>query len=204
MARGPAVKIILADSERSELEMCARRRKIAWVDAVRAEIVLLAGDGINNCAIAATLGVSRLTVGPWRKRFAKKRFDGLDDEPRRGASGKIDDEKITEVVTKTLETMPADATHWSTRSMARRSGVSISTVHRIWNAFSLAPHRSETFKLSTDPLLSTPWKELTGRRTSSTGTPFSCSIASTGSLPDSKLQDGPEPVSLEIVVMLTL
>jgi transposase len=149
MARGPAVKIILGDSEHSELEMRARRRKIARVDAMRAEIVLLAADGMNNCAIAATLGVSRLTVGLWRKRFAKKRFDGLDDEPRCGAPRKIDDEKITEVVTKTLETMPADATHWSTRSMARTSGVSISTVHRIWNAFSLAPHRSETFKLST-------------------------------------------------------
>ena len=151
MARGPAVKIILGVSERSELEMRARRRKIARVDAVRAEIVLLAADGMNNCAIAATLGVSRLTVGLWRKRFAKKRFDGLDDEPRCGAPRKIGDEKIAEVVTKTLETMPAGATHWSTRSMARTSGVSISTVHRIWNAFSLAPHRSETFKLSTDP-----------------------------------------------------
>src|SRR5580704_12636257 len=151
MARGPAVKIILGDSERSELEMRARRRKIARVDAVRAEIVLLAADGMNNCAIAVTLGVSQLTVGLWRKRFVKKRFDGLDDEPRCGAPRKIGDEKIAEVVTKTLETMPADATHWSTRSMARTSGVSISTVHRIWNAFSLAPHRSETFKLSSDP-----------------------------------------------------
>ena len=104
MARGPAVKIILGDSERSELEMRARRRKIARVDAVRAEIVLLAADGMNNCAIAATLGVSRLTVGLWRKRFAKKRFDGLDDEPHCGAPRKIGDEKIAEVVTKTLET----------------------------------------------------------------------------------------------------
>ena len=151
MARGPAVKIILTDSERSELEMRVRRRKIARADAVRAEIVLLAADGMNNCAIADELGVSRLTAGLWRKRFAKRRFDGLDDEPRCGTPRQIGDEKIAEVVTKTLETMPADATHWSTRSMARASGVSISTVHRIWNAFSLAPHRSETFKLSTDP-----------------------------------------------------
>ena len=151
MARGPAVKIILGDSERGELEMRARRRKIARVDAVRAEIVLLAAEGMNNCAIAATLGLSRLTAGLWRKRFVKKRFDGLDDEPRCGAPRKIGDEKIAEVVTKTLETMPADATHWSTRSMVRTSGVSISTVHRIWNAFSLAPHRSETFELSSDP-----------------------------------------------------
>jgi len=151
MARGPAVKIILTDSERSQLEMRVRRRKIGRADAVRAEIVLLAGDGMTNCAIADELGVSRLTAGLWRKRFAKRRFDGLDDEPRCGAPRKIGDAKIAEIVTKTLEAMPADATHWSTRSMARTSGVSISTVHRIWNAFSLAPHRSETFKLSTDP-----------------------------------------------------
>jgi len=151
MARGPAVAIILTDSERSELEKRVRRRQIARADALRAEIVLLAADGMNNCAIADELGISRLTAGLWRKRFANKRFDGLDDEPRCGAPRKIADEKIAEVVTKTLETLPADATHWSTRSMARTSGVSISTVHRIWNAFSLAPHRSETFKLSTDP-----------------------------------------------------
>ena len=144
MAHGPAVKIMLGDSERGELEMRARRRKIGRADAVRAEIVLLAADGANNCAIAAALGVSRLTVGLWRRRFAEKRFDGLDDEPRCGAPRKIGDEKIAEVVTNTLETMPADATHWSTRSMARASGVSISTVYRIWSAFSMAPHRSET------------------------------------------------------------
>ena len=143
MARGPAAKIILGDGERSELEMRVRRRKIARADAVRAKIVLLAADGMSNCAIADQLGVSRLTAGLWRKRFAKERFDGLDDEPRCGAPRKIGDEKIAEIVTKTLETMPADATHWSTRSMARTSGVSISTVHRIWNAFSLAPHRIE-------------------------------------------------------------
>src|SRR5437667_3791719 len=151
MARGPAVKIILTESERSELEMRVRRRKIARADAVRAEIVLLAADGMNNCAIADELGISRLTAGLWRKRFANRRFDGLDDEPRCGAPRKIGDDKIAEVVTKTLETIPAHATHWSTRSMAKASGVSISTVHRIWNAFSLQPHRSEAFKLSTDP-----------------------------------------------------
>ena len=151
MARGAAVKIVLSDSERGELEMRVRRRKIARADAVRAQIVMLAADGMNNSAIADELGISRLTVGLWRSRFAQKHLDGLDDEPRCGAPRKIGDEKIEEVVTKTLETLPSDATHWSTRSMARASGVSISTVHRIWNAFSLAPHRTETFKLSTDP-----------------------------------------------------
>src|SRR5665213_1670484 len=114
MAPGPAVKIVLSDSERGELEMRVRRRKIARADAVRAQIVMLAADGMNNSAIADELGVSRLTVGLWRKRFAKKRFNGLDDEPRCGAPRKIGDEKIAQVVTKTLETMPSDATHWST------------------------------------------------------------------------------------------
>src|SRR3977135_1333949 len=163
MAGGPAVKYFGRGEECMELEMRVRRRKIARADAVRAEIVLLAADGMNNCTIADELGVSRLTAGLWRNRFAKRRFDGLDDEPRCGTPRKIGDEKIAEVVTKTLETMPADATHWSTRSMARTSGVSISTVHRIWNAFSLAPHRSETFKLSTDPQFVEKVRDIVGR-----------------------------------------
>jgi transposase len=149
---GPAaVEIVLTERERGELEARVRRRKISRADAMRAEIVLLAADGLNNCAIADEIGVSRMTVLTWRKRFAAQRFDGLDDEPRCGAPRKIGDDKIADVVTKTLETMPSHATHWSTRSMAKASGLSVSTVHRIWNAFSLQPHRSETFKLSTDP-----------------------------------------------------
>jgi transposase len=149
---GPAaVEIVLSGMERDELEARVRRRKIARADAMRAEIVLLAADGLNNCAIADEIGVSRMTVLTWRKRFAAHRMDGLDDEPRCGAPRKIGDDKIADVVTKTLETMPSHATHWSTRSMAKASGLSVSTVHRIWNAFSLQPHRSETFKLSTDP-----------------------------------------------------
>jgi transposase len=101
------------------LEARVRRRKIARADVMRAEIVLLAADGLNNCAIADEVGVSRMTVLTWRKRFAARRLQGLDDEPRCAASRKIGDEKITEVVTETLEAMPVDATHWSTRSMAK-------------------------------------------------------------------------------------
>ena len=151
MAGPGAVAIVLSKGERCELERRVRRRKIAHADAMRAEIVLLAADGLNNCAIAEEIGACRMTVMTWRKRFACRRLDGLDDEPRCGAPRKIGDDKIAEVVTKTLETMPTHATHWSTRSMAKASGVSVSTVHRIWNAFSLQPHRSETFKLSSDP-----------------------------------------------------
>jgi len=151
MAGPGAVAIVLSKEGRCELERRVRRRKIALADAMRAEIVLLAADGLNNCAIAEEIGACRMTVMTWRKRFAFRRLDGLDDEPRCGAPRKIGDDKIAEVVTKTLETMPTHATHWSTRSMAKASGVSVSTVHRIWNAFSLQPHRSETFKLSSDP-----------------------------------------------------
>ncbi len=162
MAWGAAVRIELSDAERSELRARARRRKIARADAMRAEIVLLAADGMTNLAIAERLGITRVTVATWRGRFAAGRLDGLVDEPRPGAPRKIGDDKIAEVVTTTLETMPAAATHWSTRSMAKATGVSTSTVHRIWRAFSLQPHRSETFKLSTDPLFVEKVRDIVG------------------------------------------
>jgi transposase len=151
MAGRAAIHIELSEDERAELSTRLRRRKVARADAMRAEIVLLAADGVTNLAIAERLGVTRVTVGLWRKRFAVKRLEGLIDEPRPGAPRKIGDDKIAEVVTTTLEKLPATATHWSTRSMARVSGLAPSTIHRIWQAFSLQPHRSETFKLSTDP-----------------------------------------------------
>lgn len=157
-----AVRIGLEDDERAELQLRSRRRKTTRGDAMRAQIVLLAADGISNLAIARRLGITRVTVATWRRRFAAKRLDGLLDEPRPGAPRKIGDEKITAVVTQTLETQPTEATHWSTRSMARASGLSVSTVHRIWQAFSLQPHRSETFKLSTDPLFVEKVRDIIG------------------------------------------
>ncbi len=160
---GPsAVRIELTDVERVELEGRTRRRKTARADALRAEVVLLAASGMTNLGIAQRLGITRVTVTTRRKRFAALRLDGLGDEPRPGAPRKIVDEKITELVTATLETLPATATHWSTRSMAKASGVSVSTVHRIWRAFSLQPHRSETFKLSTDPLFVEKVRDIVG------------------------------------------
>ena len=162
MAWRAAVRIEVEEAERGELEARMRRRKIARADAMRAEIVLLAAEGLTNLAIAGRLGITRVTVATWRKRFATQRLDGLIDEPRPGAPRKIGDEKIAEVVTTTLETMPAAATHWSTRSMAKASGLSVSTVHRIWRAFSLQPHRSETFKLSTDPLFVEKVRDIVG------------------------------------------
>ncbi len=149
--RKAASKITLSEVERSTLERLVRRRKVSRGDALRAEIVLCAAEGMNNCEIADAVGVTRQTVRTWRDRFAQHRLDGLDDEPRCGAPRKIGDDRIEAIVVKTLETKPADATHWSTRGMAKASGVSTSTVHRVWRAFSLQPHRTETFKLSTDP-----------------------------------------------------
>ena len=149
MAR--AVEIILTEGERVELERRVRRRKIARGEALRAQIVLLAASGYGNSAIARSVGATRKTVQSWRRRFVRHRLDGLYDEPRCGAPRKIGDDLIEQIVTKTLETQPANATHWSTRDMAKATGVSASTVQRIWRAFSLQPHRVETFKLSTDP-----------------------------------------------------
>lgn len=162
MARGAAVRIVLTGEERGELEARVRRRRVPHGAARRARIVLLAADGLNNCAIAEKLDVSRLTVGTWRRRFAKDRLDGLDDEPRPGAPRRIGDDKIAEVVTKTLETTPKDATHWSRRTMAKASGISTTSVHRIWGAFGLQPHRVETFKLSTDPLYVEKVRDIVG------------------------------------------
>jgi transposase len=143
--------IRLSANECDHLDRLGRRRKVARGDAVRAEIVLRAAEGLNNSEIADAVGVTRPTVRTWRERFAKHRLDGLSDEPRCGAPRQIGDDKIEAIVVKTLEEKPQGATHWSTRDMAKASGVSPSSVHRIWRAFSLQPHRTETFKLSTDP-----------------------------------------------------
>jgi transposase len=118
--------------------------------------------GAANVEVAEELGVSRLTVGKWRRRFAEHRLDGLTDDRRPGGPRKISDDAIEQVLIKTLESAPRDATHWSTRSMAEEVGLSKSTVSRIWRAFSLQPHRSETFKLSTDPLFVEKVRDVVG------------------------------------------
>ena len=146
-----APEIVLSDGERSELEALARRRKTAQALAIRARIVLACAEGMQSKQVAATLGVDQGTVGKWRGRFATRRLDGLRDEPRSGAPRTIDDARIESVIVTTLESLPEEATHWSSRGMARACGLSTSTVQRIWRAFGLQPHRLETFKLSTDP-----------------------------------------------------
>ena len=162
MARGKASAVELTDAERIELECLARRRSTAQALALRARIVLAAAEGGPNGAIAERLGVFRSTVGRWRERFAAQRLAGLHDEPRPGAPRKIGDDAIAETVGRTLESAPPGATHWSLRSMARTTGYAPSTIHRIWKAFGLQPHRSETFKLSADPLFVDKVRDIVG------------------------------------------
>src|SRR3954449_3608679 len=162
MATPKAVRIELTEDERAELQARLRRRKVARGDALRAEIVLLAAQGLSNLAITERLGVARMTVATWRGRFAERRLEGLLDEPRPGAPRTVDDAKVSEVVTATLETLPTGRTHWSSRGMARAAGLAPSTVQRIWKAFALQPHRTETFKLSTDPLFVEKVRDIVG------------------------------------------
>jgi len=143
--------IELTDQERAQLEAWTRRRTSAQALAVRSRIVLLAAEGLNNTEIAARLDLAVSSVRKWRKRFAQQRLDGLTDEPRPGRPRTITDEQVEEVIVKTLESTPRDATHWSTRSMAREVGLTQSAVLRIWRAFGLQPHRQQTWKLSKDP-----------------------------------------------------
>ena len=125
-------------------------------------MVLLAAHGDSNTAIARQLSVTLPTVGKWRQRYLDQGLDGLVDEPRPGTSRKLSDKDVERVLALTLESTPSDATHWSTRSLAKRTGLSRASIHRIWRAFSLAPHRSETFKLSKDPLFIDKVRDIVG------------------------------------------
>jgi transposase len=146
-----AVVIELTDEERSVLESWTRRHTSAQALALRARIVLAAAGELTNGEIAESLGISRPTVTKWRNRFAQQRLEGLLDEPRPGRPRTITDEQVERVVITTLESAPKDATHWSTRSMAKEVGMTPDAVMRIWHAFGLQPHRQETWKLSKDP-----------------------------------------------------
>ncbi len=147
----PTARVLLTAEERETLERWARRPKSAQALALRCRIVLAAAAAETNTAIAARLGCNPSTVGKWRARFAERGLDGLHDEPRPGKPRTIGDLEVERVIVKTLEETPADATHWSTRSMAKATGMSQSAVSRIWRAFGLKPHLTESFKLSPDP-----------------------------------------------------
>src|SRR5262245_35198260 len=157
-----AAAIALDDDEREQLERWARRPKSAQALALRARIVLAADEGLKNTEIAARLGIAHSSVRTWRNRFAELGLDGLTDEPRPGRPRTVADEKVEEVIVKTLESTPKDATHWSTRSMAKEVGLSQSAVSRIWRAFGLQPHRQDTWKLSRDPLFIEKVRDVVG------------------------------------------
>lgn len=149
MAGRPKAVLMLSAAEQEQLHAWARRRKTAQALALRSRIVLECAGGAENKAVAAKLAVTGQTVSKWRTRFVQMRLDGMLDAPRSEAPRTIDDARVDAVIAKTLEQQPSNATHWSTRAMAREAGLSQTAVSRIWRAFGLQQHRQETFKLST-------------------------------------------------------
>ena len=158
----PKAELNLSETERETLERWVRRPKTAQALAQRSRIIIFCATGAPNRVVAEKMHLSKQCVSKWRCRFTSKRLEGLLDEPRPGAPRTISDAKIERTVTLTLESTPKEATHWSSRMMAKRCGLSRSTVQRIWQAFALQPHRSETFKLSTDPLFIEKVRDIVG------------------------------------------
>jgi len=158
----PLSPLHLTSEERETLERWVNRRKTAQGLAQRAGIILACVAGRSNLGVAASFHITHQTVGKWRARFIAHRLDGLLDEPRPGAPRTISDADVERVITRTLESNPRDATHWSTRSMAKECGLSQSAICRIWRAFALQPHRTETFKLSKDPLFIEKVRDIVG------------------------------------------
>src|SRR4051794_26778975 len=148
----PKAVLGLTAEEREQLQRWARRATSAQALAMRSRIVLACAQGRSNTAVADDLGVSVQMVGKWRARFVEARLDGLADDPRPGRPSSITGEQVEDIVVATLESTPANATHWSRAKMAERTGLSRSSIGRIWKAFDLKPHRADTFKLSNDPL----------------------------------------------------
>ena len=148
----PKAVLELTAEEREQLQRWARRATSAQALAMRSRIVLACAQGRSNTAVADDLEVSVQMVGKWRARFVEARLDGLADDPRPGRPSSITGEQVEDIVVATLESTPANATHWSRAKMAERTGLSRSSIGRIWKAFDLKPHRADTFKLSNDPL----------------------------------------------------
>lgn len=163
MKRGrPMAELVLSAAENHQLSEWTRRHKTSQALALRSRIVLACAQQESNTAVANELRVTKQTVGKWRARFAQRRLDGLLDEPRPGTPRTLGDARVERLLATTLNELPHDATHWSTRAMARKLKLSQSTVSRVWRAFGLQPHRSETFKLSTDPLFIDKVRDIVG------------------------------------------
>lgn len=162
MAGSVARDVHLEPDQRRQLEAFANARSLPHAQVVRARIILRAAEGKTNMAIAADLGVTRETAGKWRVRFLERGIEGLYDELRPGKPRTITDEQVAEVIQTTLNRTPNGQTHWSVRTMAEETGISKSTVHRVWRAFGLKPHRQESFKLSTDPFFVEKVIDITG------------------------------------------
>jgi putative transposase len=158
----PLAPLTLSESERDELRSITRSRSMPQSLATRARIVLLSAEGESNTDIAERLGLSKPTVGIWRKRYVMQRIAGLYDEPRPGGPRSIRDEQVAALLRKTLKTKPKDGTHWSCRSIAAETKLSKSTVQRVWKAFGLQPHRQKHFKLSTDPFFVEKVRDIVG------------------------------------------
>jgi transposase len=158
----PTQPIVLSDDERSKLQEWARRPKTAQRLALRSKIVLGCAEGLENRQVARQLRITDQTVCKWRERFRTARLEGLADEPRPGAPRKITDTQVEALITRTLESPPPNVTHWSTRTMAAAIGMSQSAISRVWRAFSLQPHRVETFKLSADPFFVEKVRDVVG------------------------------------------
>jgi transposase len=158
----PTKPIVLSEQERAKLREWARRPKTAQRLALRARIVLGCAEGMENRRVARQLRITDQTVCKWRERFRTARLEGLADEPRPGTPRRITDAAVEALITRTLDTVPAQGTHWSTRTIAQASGLSQSAVSRIWRAFSLQPHREETFKLSSDPFFVEKVRDIVG------------------------------------------
>ena len=162
MAGRPLAELILNNDEIDQLESWTRRRKTSQALAFRSRIILECARAQSNTVVAERLSTSNQTVCKWRSRFLQYRLDGLMDAHRSGTPRSIDDKKIEDSITRTLESKPKNATHWSTRTMAAEVGVSQKSVQRIWKAFGLQPHRQEAFKLSTDPLFVEKTRDIVG------------------------------------------
>src|SRR3982075_4730740 len=175
----PIAPLVLSSDELAYLERQVRRYRVARSLSERCRVILRCADGAPSKSVAIELGVHEHTVGKWRRRFLKDRIEGLLDEARPGRPRTIDDDQVAAVIERTLRSPPVDATHWSIRSMAGAIGFSHTTIRRIWAAFGLQPHRSETFNLSSDPLFVDKVRDIVGLYPTSRTTRSSVATTST-------------------------